>query len=171
MYRLVAELPQGTSFNALVAERCAATSGELVAGGEAACPAGSRVGTGELETDGGELAGRKASDLVVFNSGGGALSVLVQPRDGSARQVLDATLSGKKLEVQPPLSPGPPEAAVAIRRVRVRVDQRTIRVARVKRFRVRVPVATLRSGAHTVNALVTDTAGSRAFGRVRFRRC
>jgi hypothetical protein len=58
-----------------------------------------------------------------------------------------------------------------LRSVRVRLDRRTIATSRRKRLRVRIPVAGLRAGSHTIGVTATDAGGNRAERRFGFRRC
>jgi len=58
-----------------------------------------------------------------------------------------------------------------LRIARVRLDRRRLASSRRKRFRVRIPAASLQPGRHVIRVVATDTAGNRATRKVRFRRC
>ena len=59
----------------------------------------------------------------------------------------------------------------ALRTASATLGSRRLRETRSKSFRVRVPVAGLRSGRHVIRLRATDSAGNRAKRIVRFSRC
>jgi uncharacterized repeat protein (TIGR01451 family) len=61
--------------------------------------------------------------------------------------------------------------ASALRRAVVRVDGRTLRRTKEKRFRVSIPANDMRAGRHTISVLAVDARGNRRTVTRSFRRC
>ena len=124
---VVIRLAPGSAIDTSVPAPCEASDQQLMASGPAACPAGSRVGKGELDADTG-LAGPARllqNDVTLLNNRSELILLLESKTQPTTRLVARATIQGPTITSEvPPLPGGPPDGFTAIKRVRLRLDER-----------------------------------------------
>jgi hypothetical protein len=125
--KVVLELPAGARIDTSAPAVCGASNAQLIAGGPAACPPESRVGGGELLLDTGVPGPARLLDnhVTLLNNTGELIFVLESKSEPGARIVTRAVLTDTTITTEVnPIPGGPPDGFVAIKRVRLALDER-----------------------------------------------
>jgi hypothetical protein len=160
--KVVTRLAAGTRVDTSVPEACTASDAALMAEGAAACPPGSRVGGGEIALDTGVPGPGRISenDATLLNNGTELVFLLESKRDPPSRTVSRATVEGTTITSEvPPVPGGPPDGFLAIKRVRLAVQARSVGQGPGRRDYVTTPRECPASGAWTNTATFTYRDG------------
>jgi hypothetical protein len=160
--KVVTRLQPGTSIDGSVPARCPASDPELMARGAAACPAGSKVGGGEIDLDTGAPGpGRLVQNAVTLLNAGGELIFLLESKsDPRSRTVSRATVEGTTITSEvPPVPGGPPDGFLAIKRVRLSLEGRSVGQEASRRSYITTPSSCPASGSWTNSASFTYRDG------------
>ena len=126
--RVVITLPPGAAIDTSVPGRCTASNPQLMASGPAACPTDSRVGGGELALDTGVPGPARILDnqVTLLNNKDELIFVLESKGEPGSRIVARAVIGEGTITTDVTGLPGgPPDGFVAIKRVRLTLEERS----------------------------------------------
>lgn len=129
--QIVQTLHPGTRLDTSVPARCDASDAELMAQGESACPSSTRVGGGTLDADSGAAGGatpRVIQSRVTFFNAANTLILFTESTNAGNPPIRTSgrVLIGERTmtsEVPPVPGTPPPDPFLAIRKVRVSLDE------------------------------------------------